>query len=62
MTHFFLPFIWGLVILLSWAGYGRIVQRWVSGRSDQRLDFGLCAAFGVTVELLVGGLLVTTRT
>jgi len=54
------PFLWGLLVLLSWIGAGALVSRAVLGR-ERRPDAGLCAGWGLAVTLVVGGALNALR-
>ena len=57
MTHIALAVAWGLVILASWIGWGRLIARWVVGSPASRVDVGLSAGWGMTLMLLLGGVL-----
>jgi hypothetical protein len=52
-------FVWGLLVLLAFIGWGRVAGLWID--RDTRLGSGLCAAWGVAIVLLLGGILNATR-
>ena len=47
--------LWGVVLLASFVGWGRLVQRVLDGR--QRQPWGVAAALGVAVVVVLGGVL-----
>jgi hypothetical protein len=52
-------FCWGLLILASFTGWGQLVGRWlISDPSDQELGWGLTAAWGMSVFLILAGPLI----
>ena len=61
MLQIALSFIWGIAVLLSWVGWGRLIEAWVRDRDTVgRIDTGLCAGWGMTLMLLIGGVLNAT--
>ena len=52
--QFVVPFVWGLVVLAGFYGWGRVVAGLV-GFSDGPPDGGLVAGWGMTLALIVGG-------
>lgn len=57
MSGFILQFLWGLVVLSGFIGWGTAVGR-IAGRGHQDLpDWGLSAGWGMAFVLAVGGLL-----
>jgi len=59
MFQIAITFIWGLLVLLSFIGWGRLVGRWIDRGAS--FDSGLCAGWGVAIVLLLGGILNATR-
>ena len=50
-----LVIVWALLVFLSWFGWGAVIgRRFGLGR---RLDAGLCTGLGVSVCVVIGGLL-----
>ena len=57
MPGFVLQFLWGLVVLSGFIGWGTAVAR-MAGRGPQDLpDWGLSAGWGMAFVLAVGGVL-----
>src|SRR6202007_467045 len=52
--------LWGVCILLSMIGHGSIVKRLLC--PDQKIDWGLRAAWGLAFSACVGGVLEVTGT
>jgi len=59
MLQIAITFAWGLLVLLSFIGWGRLVGRWID--REGRFDAGLCAGWGVAIVLFLGGVLNATR-
>src|SRR5580693_2460622 len=55
MTSYFLAFAWGLVILVAWTGWGRVLNRILF--PEARTDWGQSAAWGLALSVVVGGML-----
>jgi hypothetical protein len=55
MTSYFLAFAWGLVILVAWTGWGRVLNRILF--PEARTDWGQSAAWGLALTVVVGGIL-----
>jgi hypothetical protein len=50
--------VWGIVVLVSLAGWGAAIGRWlVPAWEDERLEWGLSAAWGMTAFLVLSGIL-----
>ncbi|MCH7936413.1 MAG: hypothetical protein IH994_04885 [Proteobacteria bacterium] len=54
MTDFVFPFLWGLVVLSAFIGWGRVAAR-LAGAADP--DWGLSAGWGMAFVLAGGGVL-----
>ena len=57
-TAYLLSFAWGLVLLLSFIGWGGILNRLLF--SEHRIDWGQRAAWGLALSVIVGGFLNVT--
>lgn len=54
---FALPFVWGLVILASWIGWGRVIASAANVAHNRSVDAGLCAGWGMSLMIFFGGIL-----
>ncbi len=54
MTDFVFPFLWGLVVLSAFIGWGRVAAR-LAGAADP--DWGLSAGWGMALLVAIGGVL-----
>ena len=54
MTEFAFPFLWGLVVLSAFIGWGRMAAR-LAGAAEP--DWGLSAGWGMAVLVAIGGVL-----
>ena len=52
--------MWGLGVLLAWAGRGALLARWLLG-APRRADLGLCVGLGLCAMLIAGGVLNALR-
>ena len=57
---FALPFLWGLFVLASWAGWGYWLGRWFLGKGREP-DPSLCIGWGLCGMLVIGGVLNAAR-
>ena len=57
LTGFALPFLWGLLILLSWIGWGDVLSSIILGPNHSPRDPGIRAGWGMCVTILLGGIL-----
>jgi hypothetical protein len=54
---YLVPFIWGLVVISSFIGWGIIVHKILYKKSHCKPDWGLCAGWGMALSLFIGGFL-----
>jgi hypothetical protein len=54
MDAYWLPFGWGLLVLLSFLGWGTAVERGLAGTTA---DWGLRCGWGIAVTITIGGIL-----
>lgn len=54
MTEFAFPFLWGLVVLSAFIGWGRVAAR-LAGAAEP--DWGLSAGWGMALLVAIGGVL-----
>jgi hypothetical protein len=55
---FWLPAFWGLIVLVSWGGWGSVIARMVAGERSAGIGWGLRAGWGMAFTLAIGGILV----
>jgi len=55
ITYYFLVFLWSACILVSFAGWGSLLSKILFPNKD--IDFGQRVAWGVTLTIVVGGVL-----
>jgi hypothetical protein len=60
ITSYFFAFFWGIFILLSFIGWGGLINRLLFPKD--RVDWGQRAAWGVALTICVGGVLNLTST
>ena len=55
MASYFFAFLWGIIVLLSFIGWGGVIRRCFFPKS--RVDWGQKAAWGVALSIFAGGVL-----
>ncbi len=60
LHDYVLPFLWGLVLLASWIGWGGLIRRLFAPPRD-RIDWGAQAAWGLAATLILAGFLQPLR-
>ncbi len=56
LDSYFGVLAWGLLLLASWVGWGRLVERF-TGPAEAPRDWGLLAGWGMALTVFLGGLL-----
>ena len=60
-ANFWIPFAWGLLLLLSWVGWGAAFQRVLKLNRGVPVGWALRAGWGMSAVLAVGGVLNALR-
>lgn len=55
LTQYLLAFLWGIVVLIAFVGYGRFINAVLSPQN--KFDLGMQAAFGLALSVVIGGFL-----
>ena len=54
-VQYWTAFVWGIMVLLAFIGYGRLLNLILS--PEKKFDLGMQAAFGLVLSVTAGGLL-----
>ena len=55
LTQYLLAFLWGIVVLIAFVGYGRFINAVLSPKN--KFDLGMQAVFGLALSVVIGGFL-----